>query len=384
MAAKKLVEFWEYLSFPSSRMQKIIDSYKEKYGKDVSKDVSEESLRRYVSGWYFLNNGLEKVFSPPQIIKDKRFRDENNIWYKYTSDRLEESVLKFANFPIATSFEDDEPRLLAIGVDVQEGKTVTFDSYSKPDGYRKTQSGFNGFTKRYPGGITIKEIMASAAAPAFYDYKEIQGRKIWDGILLSNTPIRETIEEYRAYWEWKIGKFNFIDSILSNKDKPATTTKRIPDLDIYAISLYPRKEDKIPQDIDAIKNRVQNILYCNKFDYDELQLKIQYDLYNVIQKLAGLAIEKGYQNNVETILNTTAQGRTYTYFPKENIICQDMLKLMFNITIKELERNDDEDSVYSKWADFTEETIKKLIEKGRRDMKEMLEKYDNQQKKHLP
>lgn len=147
MAAKKLVEFWEYLSFPSSRMQKIIDSYKEKYGKDVSKDVSEESLRRYVSGWYFLNNGLEKVFSPPQIIKDKRFRDENNIWYKYTSDRLEESVLKFANFPIATSFEDDEPRLLAIGVDVQEGKTVTFDSYSKPDGYRKTQSGFNGFTK---------------------------------------------------------------------------------------------------------------------------------------------------------------------------------------------------------------------------------------------
>ena len=44
---------------------------------------------------------------------------------------LRKSIEKFAKFPIATSFDKGEPRLLVISVDAAEGTTVTFDSYER-------------------------------------------------------------------------------------------------------------------------------------------------------------------------------------------------------------------------------------------------------------
>jgi hypothetical protein len=42
---------------------------------------------------------------------------------------------------IITDRKKGQPRLLAFSVDVAEGSTVTFDSYSKADGYRKSEYG---------------------------------------------------------------------------------------------------------------------------------------------------------------------------------------------------------------------------------------------------
>lgn len=380
IAAQKLVDFWKYCSFPSSKMKKIINTYKKKFGKDISKDTSEESLRRYIAGWYFLNYGLEKVFSKPQIIQDKRFGNKTNTWYKYNSNRLEDSIRRFANFPIATSFENKEPRLLVIGVDVQEGETVTFDSYSKPDGFRKAQCGYEENAKKfepmikYPHDLTLTEVMGSSASSAFYDYKVIHGRKIWDGFLRSNTPFRETINEHKAYWEWKIGGGNFVDSILNKNGQSST----VPDLELYVVDLYPKKENNILHDYDAIKNRIQNITYCDKSEYDELKLKIHYDLSEAIQKLAKLAIEKGCQKDIELILDMPAESRPYTYFPKKKSTYQDILKGIFKTNVIRIERKDDEHSVWSQWADFTDTSIDRLIDEGRRDTKQKLEQYDNQ------
>ncbi|MGH9983009.1 MAG: hypothetical protein ACRD4J_02720 [Nitrososphaeraceae archaeon] len=44
-------------------------------------------------------------------------------------------------FPISTSYEDDQPRLILTAVDVTEGIPVTFDSYPKEDGHRNTGYG---------------------------------------------------------------------------------------------------------------------------------------------------------------------------------------------------------------------------------------------------
>ena len=41
-------------------------------------------------------------------------------------------------FPISTSYEDNQPRLILTAVDVAEGIPVTFDSYPKEDGHRYT------------------------------------------------------------------------------------------------------------------------------------------------------------------------------------------------------------------------------------------------------
>jgi hypothetical protein len=42
---------------------------------------------------------------------------------------LKESIEKYSNFPIKTS--GDDPRLLVVAVDVEEGEQVTFDSHSE-------------------------------------------------------------------------------------------------------------------------------------------------------------------------------------------------------------------------------------------------------------
>ncbi len=57
---------------------------------------------------------------------------------------MKESLEKFAKFPISTSFESGEPRLLLVAADVQEGASVVFDSYEKEDGTRKSEYGSYG------------------------------------------------------------------------------------------------------------------------------------------------------------------------------------------------------------------------------------------------
>ena len=91
-----------------------------------------EAARRYYSAKEFIINGASNVFSPslpPRI--DSKFFDNfviPNYWYRYDNSRLNETISRSVKFPIATSIDKKEPRLLAISVDVEEGETVTFDS----------------------------------------------------------------------------------------------------------------------------------------------------------------------------------------------------------------------------------------------------------------
>jgi NTE family protein len=54
---------------------------------------------------------------------------------------LKRSLEKFVKFPIATSYEENQPRLILVSVDVADGLPITFDSYAKEDGSRKTEYG---------------------------------------------------------------------------------------------------------------------------------------------------------------------------------------------------------------------------------------------------
>ena len=91
--------------------------------------------------------GVPNVFVPKTPLLDNRFFDPLNTWYIYDNRPLKESLEKFAKFPISTSFENGEPRLLLVAVDVQEAAPVVFDSYEKEDGTRKSEYGRYGRMK---------------------------------------------------------------------------------------------------------------------------------------------------------------------------------------------------------------------------------------------
>jgi NTE family protein len=137
-SANRLTEFWEYMATES--FMDIIPGFNEwwNYWHYFNKDLaSSESARRYYGTKQFMLRGVPIVFSLSKTLEDRRFLDPVNTWYLY-------SLEKFAKFPIATSYQNNEPRLLLVSVDVQEGSTVVFDSYEKEDGTRKTEYGRYG------------------------------------------------------------------------------------------------------------------------------------------------------------------------------------------------------------------------------------------------
>ncbi len=248
-SGERLVEFWEYLSTQSyAEKMPYFTDYWDSWRRLDKRIASGESARRYFSSKEFILKGVPNVFIPKMPLSDNRFFDPSNTWYNYDNRPLE-SLEKFAKFPISTSFENGEPRLLLVAVDVQEATPVVFDSYEKEDGTRKSEYWRYGRMKsddsaknpenneafehviRYEDGIKSDFVLASCSVPVNYDYTRlnvetrtlaVEGRDdnaamednnrrsslkdssglrfFWDGGLLANTPLRQTVLAHRHYW----------------------------------------------------------------------------------------------------------------------------------------------------------------------------------------
>ena len=247
--------------------------------------------------------GVPNVFVPKMPLLDNRFFDPSNTWYIYDNRPLKESLEKFAKFPISTSFENDEPRLLLVAVDVQDLTPVVFDSYEKEDGTRKSEYGRYGRVKfggsgkdpentegfehviRYDDGITADFVLASCSVPVNYDYTKLNVesralvgggkatmqileiiigllpllrigknslRSFWDGGLLANTPLRQTILAHREYW-YRVRKLE----------------ENIPRLRYGIINLHPAKQEYLPSDYDGVVDRKNDIIFHDRTQFDE-------------------------------------------------------------------------------------------------------------------
>ncbi len=291
---ERLESFWKYLSTPTPKILEALKQWRAEKEKGNPLVASEESARRYYSAKEFSKSGVEKVFKPVYPPKkDNRFYDSQNQWLVYDNQPLRQSIEKFAKFPIATSFDKGEPRLLVVSVDSAEGTTATFDSYESEQGKRETEYGDSHLGKsiimKYNEGIGIRHLMASSTMPEVYAYEDIDGRKFWDGGLLSNTPIKELIEAHKKYWEKRIGPKNLEDSFrrkLKSKEGKGEETnsslklqeqqqymQRIPDLEIYIVNLLDAKENNsntvrtmVPEDFDGVKDRHLDIKLGKGYD----------------------------------------------------------------------------------------------------------------------
>lgn len=79
------------------------------------------------------------MYKKPTIIKNLIplltfiiwFFDPSNTWYTFDNEQLKQSIEKFVKFPNSTSFENNEPRLLLVAIDIQKGVPFVFDIYEK-------------------------------------------------------------------------------------------------------------------------------------------------------------------------------------------------------------------------------------------------------------
>ena len=377
-SSEKLVEFWKYLSCPTPDITKISANWKKEHDKNNPKAASAEAARRYYSVKEFLKSGVDKVYSPILPPKeDEKFFDPQNKRIQYNKQPLQKSIEKFVKFPIATTYEKGEPRLLVVSVDATEGATVTFDSYEKGKDLngkdiRKTvyyeqssqeekQQQQHPIVIEYNDGVKIQHVMTSATLPEFYEYEEISGHKFWDGGLLSNTPIRELIQAHKDFWEYKLDSKELENSILEE------ASFNVPDLELYIVNLWHSDDDDVaPSDPDGMTERLRDIKLHDQYYVKESILQTHY--IHLIEQLIQLGISKYNNNNYElkNDINKILQNNTASIdtkeIPKKYL---DIIKAQFKITkIESIERRDDHDTISAKDGDFTSETINKLIRDG--------------------
>ena len=319
-AASKLNEFWIHIS-TNPYIQNIpgFDMWWKNLHSADHNAASEEVARKYYSTKQFLFTGVQNVFFPLLPRPDTKFFDPQNIWPIYSNQPLKDSLERFAKFPIATSSKLNQPRLLLVSVDVLEGAVVTFDSYPKVGGIRKSEygeyiklkeNGSNGgdklqyqFEIPYENGIESDHAIASGSVPINYDYSKLMANKLtvdnqgnkrienvqryfWDGGIASNTPLRELIQAHKDYW-------------LDVKG-----VAKIPDLDVYIVDVWPTKQNNIPVDHDGVVDRNFELLLSDKTAYDEKVADIVSDYINLVEEFIDLAQRHKIQKSeVDDILS---------------------------------------------------------------------------------
>jgi NTE family protein len=399
-----LIEFWEYLS-TDSFIDKI-PSFTEwwDYWHNISNDIATgESARRYYNTKQFIFEGVPNVFNPSKTLTDIKFFDPVNTWYLYSNEPLKKSIEKFAKFPIATSLEKNEPRLLLVSVDVQEGSPVVFDSYVKEDGSRKSEYGEYGpeFASgdnehegyehliRYDNGIPVDFVLASGCVPVNYDYTKLivedyrDGARIkhnnknnnsnsstndkkiryfWDGGILANTPLRETIIEHLRYWR------------LVRKCE-------VPPLRIGIINLHPIRHDDLSTNYDGVLDRKNDLFYHDKTLFDEWVAVTMSDYINLAKSLIKLAEDNGVRKDLlDNILQQ--QGLSKRLSTTKPLSYRELLATGVTVDlVLRVERKNDIHTVANKTFDFSSRTIRHLIKEGYEEAKEQLIKIQQDSKR---
>jgi predicted acylesterase/phospholipase RssA len=377
-AVAKLYEFWTKKIASDPDIGEIQKPWKDQWEKDKAKDndnstiACEETARRYYSVKKLLRNGAPNIYSVSCMIEDKKYFDNQyNIWNLRSNKPLQKSLEKYIESPISTDYRKKEPRFLIFSVDVAEGKTVTFDSYSKNNGYENTKTDLEKninekesekkFNHAY-GGINIDHIMASGTLPEFYDYRDINERKFWDGGLLSNIPFRELLQAHQEYWM----------NIVTEK-----SNHTIPDLEVYIINLHPPKQPTLSTDHDGIKDRQNDIVFGDRSShYDEEITNLITDYKNFVSRIKNLsekAISKVGNNTEKEQLKEKFDDIMKTFaiskdFKGNQRRYTDLLKGQFKlIKVQRIENTDYVNSIYGKTGDFSAKTIRQLIEQGEKD-----------------
>ena len=386
--------------------------------------ASFESLRRYLS-WkelaYVPFLGSPNLSWTLPVYGSKFLNPLEFFSLRYDFSPLEDILKEHIDqFPIQTSFDKAEPRLLLVSVDVQDCTTaVTFDSFQKfkpPTVKNKTIRGNasraddrqwyseygdeNNKHIVFHNGIDLNQVLASCLFPyssrhvIMKDEVSRTSRTYWDGAFLSNTPLREVIQHHKDFWLSYFEKKGIEhDELGLEKDDDdsskyqTTNKKRVPSLDVYIVNLYPsiEKGSSPPKDNDLIDDRMNDIRFHDKTVYDEKVAHMTSDYIDMARELikrinaakARISEEKRVNkkgsdllNELEKVLDSsevleipaktvarTNEVRTY----------KKLLEGRFDVRVCRIDREDDKDTISGKHSDFSSSTIRILMDNGEKD-----------------
>jgi NTE family protein len=247
----------------------------------------------------------------------------------YDVKPLEDTLAKFVNFDRinkqyknATTAHSDSgnkakrvsPRLVMTCTDIQRSESVTFDS-----NHMKLDAG---------------HVIACTGFP-FYGlaWTRKDDLYLWDGSLLSNTPLREVI------------------------DASPKNHKRV-----YIVNLFPKIQRELPTNMFDIWHRARDIIHTDKTDHNIHMSKIVSRYLTVMRQMHDLL------NNVQM---DERMKNAFIQIEKEyHKLATDRGAIIEEIT--KIERKEDVRYIFED-ADFSLATIQKLIMQGEEDAEKILQ-----------
>jgi NTE family protein len=302
---------------------------------DIDNDGSEKR-RSYYSHYYQKANvslkhamsfyssaiyGNRKMFmprwSPTYASTDPHYFQPARWTYIYDHSPLARTLEKYIDYDKLRPGGKKNARLIISAVNVLTTEPLTFDSSKQQ--------------------ITVKHLLGTSGYPLYgFPWVEVEkGLYVWDGSLLSNTPLREVID-----------------------------SAPVNDKHVFIVENYPKVIERLPQNLPEVYHRARDIMFSDKTAHNVKMskvithyLKFIEELYNIIEENVDPSkidkekldsIRRKYQ---KIIYDHGAEIRKIAYITRE-----ERYPYLYENT------------------DFSLEGIKNLIKEGESKAKQVLQK----------
>ncbi|HEX7032240.1 MAG TPA: patatin-like phospholipase family protein [Nitrososphaera sp.] len=426
--AHRLEEFWSKISVSPTMTDSLIPYlWPGGFLRHIFPNIaSGEAARRYYAAKASMLQGSPGVFSPVVPVFDFKYFDIWNTSFRSSNEPLKRTMKEYIHFPIKTSIEKNEPRLLVITTDVATAEAVVFDSYSNESKIAvddqaadndKSSAATNDRETRTPNsikyekGLEAEHVLASASVPINFDYQWIPNeydyenpsnnsyspaaekkfRAFWDGGIMSNTPLWEFLISHRAFWinriasqdSTKIEKYLWLKPEEVVYGRSISKTDLVPNVDVYMINVWPTRidPDRIPKDYDQTLARQDNIIFGDKTENDQLMAETITDYANLAKEIRQRALDwagsitngdpkqeqklKDLQRRIDELLDKDSNPHRLN---ESRLRYKDLLLGQFDVDkVHRVERKADTDAIFNMMLDFTTETVQRLMVDGRDD-----------------
>jgi NTE family protein len=310
----------------NNRPDKDLEDFWLEVADRVTDSIVPDSFRAIMSTTYGALYGNSKVFSPTWYMAPTLGNSPwSNFTFKWPQYMYDLSILKrtlerYIDFSKLNS--KTIPRIIVTCTDIKNSEAVIFDSMTK--------------------NIDADHIVACASYP-FYGIRwtEKEGKFLWDGALLSNTPLREVID---------------------------SSPKR--DKIVYIVNLFPHVQEELPKNLMDVWHRARDIMHTDKTDNNVRMSKVISRYLLLLREMHDII------SNAQ--LDKELHERFTKIEPEYHKIADARGAIIEEIT--RIERTEDMHFLFED-ADFSLTTIKKLIKQGENDTEKALAEKEKEKQK---
>jgi NTE family protein len=313
--ASNLENFWldvseKFTSFPLQDFPRAVSAsmFSAMYGNPRIFSPRWPTFSNFTSSSFFSSYFDYRLYYYPPLLYPKPFL--------YDLEPLKDTLAKYIDFDKLNDITRS-PRLIITCTDIKESRPVVFDTKH---------------TK-----IDVDHLAACASFP-FYGlaWTRIDGKYLWDGALLSNTPLREVIDASPKY-----------------------------DKKVYIVNLFPHRQEELPQNMLDVWHRARDIMHTDKTDNSVKMSKVVSKYLLLLKEMHDIL------SNVE--LSGQLKERFHRSEREYHKLADERGSIIEKIV--KIERSEDLHFLFED-ADFSLATIKKLIKQGEDDVEKALLKKD--------